>query len=146
MADQWYLPAVQKLIKADADFDSLDVRALLCMSNTTADTERNVSTLAGFTTLDEYDGSGYSRPDLGAVTITLDSGNNRIEIDYPDATFGSAVGAGTRSWVGIIYYNRVDGTNANDWPIAWKDLTSNNGNGGAVNLQFNAEGVLQATI
>lgn len=146
MADQWYLPAAEKLVKGDLDFDTVDLRVRLCMSNTTADTERNVSTMAGFTTIDPYDGSGYTDIDLAGVAIAIDAANSRVEIDYTDDSFGAAVGAGTRQWVGMIYYVRVDGTNANDWPVAWKDLTPANGNGGAVNLTVNAEGLLQATI
>lgn len=146
MADQWYLPAAQKLVKGDLDFDVADLRVMLCMSNTTADTERNVTNLAGFTTLDEYDGTGYARIDLGAATVTLDAANSRIEVDYADGTFGATVAAGTRQWVGLLFYVHVDGTTANDYPVAWKDLTPNNGNGGAVNLTINAEGALQVTI
>ena len=41
------------------------------------------------------------------------------------------------------YKVRVDGNPANDYPVAWKDLTPANGNGGAVNLTVNAEGLLQ---
>jgi hypothetical protein len=146
MADQWYLPAAQKLLKGDLDFDTVDLRAMLCMSNTTADTERNVSTLSGFTTLDKYDGSGYTDVDLAGVAIAIDVANSRVEIDYNDGSWGAAVGAGTRNWVGILFYVRVDGTTANDWPVAWKDLTPANGTGGPVNLIVNAEGALQATI
>jgi type III secretion system FlhB-like substrate exporter len=65
-----YTPAKQKMAKGDADFDTLDVRALLVMSNTTADTDQDAASLSAIGTLDEYDGSGYSRPDLGATTIT----------------------------------------------------------------------------
>lgn len=145
MADFWYTPAKTKAAKADLDFDTVDLRAKLCMSNTTCDTEQDASNLAAFTTIDEYDGSGYAELDLGASTINEDTANNRAEIDYADGTFGATVAAGTRNWVGILYYVRVDGTAANDYPVAWKDLTAANGNGGAVNLTVNAEGLLQIT-
>lgn len=146
MADQWYLPAAQKLAKADLDFDTVDLRVMLCMSNTTADTERNVTNLAGFTILDKFDGTGYTDIDLATVAVNLDAVNSRIEIDYADGSFGATVGAGTRQWVGLLFYVRVDGTTANDYPVAWKDLTPNNANGGAVNLTINAEGALQISI
>lgn len=146
MADQWYLPAAQKLAQGNLDFDTADVRVKLCMSNTTADTERNVANIAGFTTLDEFDGAGYTAVDLASVAVNIDAGNSRIEIDFADGTFGAAVSAGTRQWVGLLFYVRVDGTTANDYPVAWKDLTPNNANGGAVNLTINAEGALQITI
>lgn len=145
MANFWYTPAKQKLAKADLDFDTVDLRVKLCMSNTTCDTEQDVATLAGFTTIDEYDGSGYTALDLASVSVNQDDPNNRSEIDYADGTFGATVAAGTRQWVGMLYYVRVDGTNANDYPVAWVDLTAANGNGGAVNLTVNAEGLLQIT-
>ncbi len=146
MANQWYLPAVEKVLKANADFDTLDLRVMLCMSNTTADTERNVSTLAGFTTLDEYDGAGYTPIDLAGVSIAVDAANGRVEIDYNDGSFGAAVAAGTRNWAGFLFYVHVDGTDANDWPVAWQDLAAANGNGGPLNLTVGAEGLLQGTI
>lgn len=145
MADFWYTPAKQKLAKGDLDFDTLDVRAILCMSNTTADTDQDAATISAIGTLDEYDGSGYSRIDFAGAAVNQDAANNRAEIDYSDGSFGTTVAAGTRQWVGIIYYQHVDGTAANDIPIAWKDLTAANGNGGAVNLTVNAEGLLQVT-
>lgn len=145
MADFWYTPAKQKLAKGDLDFDTVDLRVKICMSNTTCDTEQDAANLAAFTTIDAYDGSGYTDLDLASVSVNQDDANNRSEIDYADGTFGAAVGAGTRQWVGLLYYVRVDGTNANDYPVAWKDLTANNGNGGAVNLTVNAEGLLQVT-
>jgi hypothetical protein len=145
MADFWYTPAKQKLAKGDLDFDTVDLRVILCMSNTTADTDQDAATLSAITTLDEYDGSGYTRLDLAGIAVNQDDANNRSEIDYSDGSFGSAVAAGTRSWVGMCYYVRIDGTAANDYPVAWKDLTTANGNGGAVNLTVNAEGLLQVT-
>jgi len=143
MADFWYTPAKQKLAKGDADFDTLDLRVRLCMSNTTADTDQDAATITAITTLDEYDGSGYTACDLAGVSVNQDDANNRSEIDYSDGTFGATVAAGTRNVVGMLYYARVDGTPGNDWPVAWKDVTPFNGNGGAVNLTVNVEGLLQ---
>lgn len=147
MANFVYTPAKQKIAKGDADFDTLDVRAILVMTNTTADTDQDAATISAIGTLDEYDGSGYSRPDLGSSTITQDDTNNRSEIDYPDFTFGSAVAAGARQAAGFIIYVRVDGTPGNDWPVAWVDTGGFpfTGNGGAVNVTVNAEGALQIT-
>lgn len=145
MADFWYTPAKQKLAKGDLDFDLVDLRVRICMSNTTADTEQDAANIAAFTTLDEYDGAGYTALDLAGISVNQDDPNNRSEVDYNDGTFGAAVAAGTRQWVGLLYYVRVDGTNANDYPVAWKDLTASNGNGGAVNLTVDAQGLLQVT-
>jgi len=146
MASFVYTAAKQKIAKGDADFDTLSLRAILCMTDTTADTEKDKTTISGFTTLDEYNGSGYSRPSLGATTITQDDGNLRSEIDVGDFTFGATVGVGTRQAQGMIYFAFV--TNDSDsWPIAWVDTGGFpfDGNGGAINVTVNAEGLLQIT-
>jgi hypothetical protein len=145
MAAFWYTPAKQKLAKGDLDFDTVDLRVKLVMTNTTTDTEQDAANLAAFTTIDEYDGSGYTAIDLAGISVNEDDANNRSEIDYSDGSFGATVGAGTRNWQALLYYVRVDGTNANDYPVAYIDVTAANGNGGAVNLTVNAEGLLQIT-
>ena len=141
-----FTPAKQKIAKGDADFDTLDVRCILVMSNTTADTDQDAATISAIGTLDEYDGSGYARVDIGASTITQDDANNRSEIDYPDFTFGATVAAGTRQAVGFVIYVEV-GTDAQDWPVAYVDTGGFPfaGNGGAINVTVNAEGLLQVT-
>lgn len=145
MADFWYTPAKQKLAKAQLDFDIVDLRAKACMSNTTADTDQDAATLSAIGTLDEYDGSGYTEITFSGLTPTEDDPNNRSEIHVDAETFGATVGAGTRNIVGLLYYVRVDGNPANDYPVAWKDVTPFNGNGGAINLTENAQGLLQVT-
>lgn len=145
MASFWYDQALLKLVKADADFDTLDVRALLVMTNTTADTERDKSTLSGFTTLDEFNGSGYSRPDLTMVAPAVNLTTHVAWMDAADFTFGTTVGAGTRSVQAMILYNRVDGTNTNDWPIAFVDTGGFPfaPSGGPVNVTVDVAGLLQ---
>lgn len=141
-----YTPFKQKLAKADVDMDTFDIRAILVMSNTTADTDQDAASISAIGTLDEYDGTGYSRPDLGATTITEDDANNRSEVDVADFTFGATVGAGTRQAVGMVLYVEV-GTDAQDYPVAYVDTGGFPfaGNGGAINVTVNAEGLLQIT-
>jgi hypothetical protein len=145
MADFVYTPAKQKLAKADLDFDSVDLRGRLCMANTTADTDQDAASITAIGTLDEFDGVGYTAIDFAGLTVTQDDPNNRSEIHVNAGTFGATIAAGTRNIVGLLYYVRVDGTNGNDYPVAWKDLTPFNGNGGAINFTENAEGILQIT-
>jgi len=145
MANFAYTGAKLKAAKGDLDFDTADIRLKLCMSNTTADTDQDATSLSGITTVDEFDGGGYAEADLAGASVAADNANNRAEVDYTDGTFGAAVSAGTRQWVGVLVYCRIDGTAANDFPVAWIDLTPNNGNGGAVNFTINAEGLLQIT-
>ena len=73
---------------AEIDFDAPDdFRIILVMTNTTADTEDDANTIDGFTTLDEFDGSDYSRQSLGSDTLNEDSVNSRAEYDAADAVF-----------------------------------------------------------
>jgi hypothetical protein len=136
-----------RLLKGDVDFDTADVRALLVMTNTTADTQEDSNVLSDITTMDEYNGSGYARPALTGEVVNQDNSNNRAEFDANDFTFGATVGAGTRQAQAMILYRHVDGTAANDQLIAFIDTGGFpfTGNGGAVNVVVNAEGLLQAT-
>jgi hypothetical protein len=110
----WYTGAKEKIAKGDLDWDEgvLDARALLVMSNTTADTDQDALTLSGIGTL-----------------------------------FGATVAAGSRQAVGCVIYAHVDGTVANDWPIAFIDTGGFpvDGGGGPFQININAEGLLQVT-
>lgn len=146
----WYTPAKERLAKGDLDFDEAgnDIRVMLCMTNTTADTEQDAGTIAAFTTLDEYNGAGYARAALASQVVNRDDPNNRAEISATSPiSFGSTVAAGTRSAQGALVYRHVDGTAANDQPIAWIDDGGFpvNGGGGPFELAINAEGLLQVT-
>lgn len=141
-----YTGAKEKVLKADLDFDTIDARIILVMSDTTADTDQDALTLSGIGTLDEYDGATYARITCTAETVTRDDANNRAEFDVGDFSWAT-LGAGTRQAVGMVLYRHVDGTAANDIPIAYIDSGGFpfSGNGGAVNVTVNAEGILQAT-
>lgn len=146
----WYTPAKERAAKADLDFDEAghDIRVLLAMTNTTADTDQDAGTLSAITTLDEYDGSGYTRQALASQSVVRDDANNRAEITATSPIeFGATVGPGTRSAAGAVVYRHVDGTAANDQPIAWIDSGGFpiNGGGGPFRININAEGLLQIT-
>ncbi len=122
-----------------------DIRVMLVMSNTTADTEEDVTTISGFTTLDEYDGASYARQTLTGEAVAADNTNDRGEFDATDATF-SSIGAGTRQAVAAVVYKHV--TNDTDSvPLAYIDTGGFpfDGNGGDVTIAWNAEGIIQAT-
>lgn len=146
----WYTGAKEKIAKGDLDWDEgvLDARTLLVMSNTTADTDQDALTLSGIGTLDEYDGSGYSRATLASQVVTRDDPNNRAELSATSPiSFGATVAAGTRQAVGCVVYAHVDGTAANDWPIAFIDTGGFpvDGGGGPFQININVEGLLQVT-
>lgn len=143
-----YTPAKARLLSADLDLNGHDIRLLAVMTNTTADTDQDAGTLSAIGTLDEFDGSGYSRKALANEAVNQDDPNNRGEFDADDVAFG-ALGNGTRQIQGFVVYRYVDGTAANDQPIAFIDNAGSsyalNPGGATVTVQWNAEGILQAT-
>jgi hypothetical protein len=143
-----YTPAKERAAKADLDLDEAghDIRALLVMTNTTADTDQDAGTLSAITTLDEYDGVGYSRAALASQAVVRDDPNNRAEFtSTTPVSFGATVAAGTRSAQAMLIYRFVDGTAANDQPIAFIDTGGFplNGGGGPFEVAMNAEGWIQ---
>lgn len=92
--------------QAGLDLVNDDIRFLLVMSNSTADTEEDVQVLSGFTTLDEYDGTNYARKVLAGKSITQDTSNNKSVFDA-DAISFTSLGAGTRECIGAIFYKHV---------------------------------------
>lgn len=140
----WFTPAKARLASGTLVWGTADVRAMLVMTNTTVDTEVDAANLAAFTTLDEYNGSGYSRPALASEVVNTDTTNHRAELDAADFTFGTAVGAGSRQAQGMLIYVRVDGTNANDYPVAYIDTGGFPfaGTGSPVTVTVDAEALL----
>ena len=155
MASFVYNVAKAGLLKGDFDFDEAgnDIRVTLLMTNTTADTEKDKANIAAFTTLDEYDGSGFTWGPGGtgrkamAQSVVQDDGNLRGEFQVT-TTLWASLGAGTRQAQGMLLYKHVSGADDSlNIPIAWIDTGGFpfTGNGGDVTITWNAEGVLQAT-
>jgi hypothetical protein len=130
-------------LEGEIDLVNDDIRVMLVMTNTTADTEDDVNTISAFTTLDEFDGAGYSRQALASQAVNEDAANNRAEFDATDSTF-SSIAVGTRQVQAAILFKHV--TNDTDSvPLAFIDdggfpFTAN---GSDVVSQWNAEGILQ---
>lgn len=149
MANFVYTPAKARLLSGDLDLNAHDIRVALLMTNTTADTEQDAGTLSAITTLDEYDGANYARVALANEAVNTDTANDRGEFDADDISW-TALGAGTRQAAALLLYRHVDGTAANDQPIAYIDTTSPSvfpfaGNSGDVNVSWSSEGILQLT-
>ena len=146
MATFAYTPFKTALLGGDIALDTQDIRALLVMTNTTADTDQDVANIADIGTLDEYDGAGYSRATLASEAVNEDAANNRAEFDVADFNFGSTVAAGTRSAAGIVLYRHVT-NDADAVLIAYIDTGGFPlaGGGGPFSVTVNAEGLLQAT-
>lgn len=106
---------------ADIDWTAATLKALLLMTNTTADTEDDgIATTANFTTLDEHDGAGYARVTLANATITKEDGSDRAKLSCDDFSFAT-LGAGTRQAAGVLIVVDVAGTL---YPISWHEFTT----------------------
>ena len=140
-----YTPAKAKLLSADLDLNAHDIRLILCMSNTTADTDQDAEFVGSITTLDEMDGANYVRKALANEAVNTDNANNRGEFDADDVTW-TALGAGTRQVAGVVIYRHVT-NDADSSLIAYIDSGGFpfSANGGDVTIAWNAEGILQAT-
>lgn len=122
-----------------------DVRVMLVMTNTTADTDQDAEFVSSITTLDECDGANYVRKALANQTALADLANNRGEFDADNITW-TALGAGTRQNAGMVFYRHVT-NDADSTVIAYVDTGGFpfSSNGGDISVTFNAEGILQAT-
>lgn len=145
MASFGYTPAKVGLAKAEIDLATDDIRVLLVMTNTTADTEQDAEFVGDISVLDEYDGAAYARKALASQVVNQDDPNNRAEFDAADVTW-TALGAGTRQCQAAVVFKFV--TNDADSPIiAYLDTGGFPfaGNGADVVAIWNAEGIIQVT-
>jgi hypothetical protein len=97
-----------------------DIRALLVLAASTADTEPNVTNLAGFATLGEITDGSYSRVALAAETVTADTTNHlaKFTATSPLSWLGLTSGGSVK---GMIIYKHVAGGDANCTPIFYID-------------------------
>lgn len=146
-----YTKALERMVAAALTGVSMptDIRALLVMTNTTADTDEDVDTIGAFGTFDEFDGSGYSAGGIALTgeTTVEDEAQDEGVFDATDLDFG-ALGAGTRSVAGIVLYWYNGTSVATSTPIAYIDEVSSGptfpyaANGADVEIVWDAEGIL----
>lgn len=123
-----------------------DLRVALLMSNTTADTANDGIVNLDDLTLDECDSTNYSRQALSSEASNKDDANDRAELDSADITFASLGQDASRTIVGALLYEHVDGTDANDKVVAFYEFSSAvPTTASEVNLTVNAEGLIQIT-
>lgn len=137
--------ALVRLLNGGLDLNTDDIRARLVMTNTTCDTEIDaINNLSNYTTIDPADATSYADVALGSEAVNTDDTNNRAEFDAADISFTGLGGNATRAYQGVLLYKYVDGTNANDIPVAYIDFTSTiPATATQVNVPWNAEGILQ---
>jgi hypothetical protein len=129
---------------AEIDLNADDIRARLVMSNTTCDTENtSITNISDFTTVDKCDSGGYADEALTTEAVNLDDANDRAEFDADDVTW-SSLATCTRDVPGVLIYKYVDGTDANDIPIAYLGFASaKTPDGSDFTIQWDAQGILQ---
>mgnify|MGYP007002411401 FL=1 len=139
--------AKANLVNGTIDLNTDDIRARLCMTNTTCDTEVDaINTLANYTTIDPCDATGYADVALTSEAVNVDDTNNRAEFDATDLSFTGLGGDASRAIQGVLLYKYVDGTNANDLPIAFIDFTSDiPATATQIDIPWDAEGILHLT-
>ncbi len=137
----------QRVAEGEIDLDADTLKILLVTDQTTADTEGNIQTLSGYATLGEFDGANYEVKTLANLTHALDTGNERFELDADNVTYTALGASGTQNNVqGVLLYKHVDGTDANDQPIAFIEFSSTlTPDGSDVTISWDAEGILQLT-
>lgn len=142
-----YTLFLQDVGRGEIDFQEAgdDIRIILVMTNTTADTDADAEFVASITTLDEYDGANYARKALANQAMAADLANNRGEFDADNIQFAS-LGAGTRQAAGMLMMKFITNDAASP-NIAFIDSGGFpfSGNGGNVDVTWNAEGILQFT-
>lgn len=147
MANFAYIEAAQMGFTGLLDLleSGLDVRVLTVMSNSTAGTQRDATTISGFTTLDEYDGTNYppARLQCANQVVNKDVPNQRSEFSHDVLTYAN-LGAGSRQAIAHIYFQQItDDTDSK--PLFHVDTGGYpyDGNGGNVTITPNAQGAAQ---
>ena len=145
MASNIFNSALNSILNSTIDLDSDDIRARLCMNTTTCDTEKDAITdIADFTLVDVADATGYADVALTSEAVAVDDANDRSEFDAADVSFTGLSGDATRDYQGVLIYKYVDGTDANDIPIAFIDFTADITSAATqVDIPWSVEGILQ---
>jgi len=142
MANFWYTRAARDLGRGTLNLHTGgdDIRARICMTNTTCDTEQDTTFLDQFTTIDVSDGSGYVEGVLDNEVFNEDQPANQGQFDADDETW-TALGVGTRAIAGVLIYKFVT-NDAASIPIIWIDTPAPpNSNGGNWTIQFHLDGI-----
>lgn len=125
----------------DLDLNSDDLRLLLLMTNTTADTDVDADNTGDYT-LDEMDGANYARQALGNEAVNVDDSNDRAEFDAEDVSIAS-LGNGTRQMQGALIHEHIT-NDAGSFPFVYVEFSSTiNPGGSTFSIQWSAEGIAQ---
>ena len=127
-----------------------DLRVILVMTDSTCSAEEDTATITNFSTLDEFDGSGYTQQASNTAISRIDNQvaredltNNRNEFDGDNIEFGALGASGTgRSITAAVILRWVSNFGASI-PVAFVDLTDFPANGSTVTIVWDEQGIIQ---
>lgn len=131
------------------NLETIDLRVMLLMTNTNAVAVRKTAVFVDdITTLDEFDGAGYTAGGiaLANTVLTYDADNDRIELTMDESEW-DPLSAGTREIAGALIYKHVtDYTDS--LPFKWFDDGGfpKQANGGPFRVTWSAQGALQIPV
>lgn len=148
MANFAYTVITDLLAKGQLDLREAgaDLRIALLDESSTVGLEPNVTTLAGFTTLGEISGAGYSRKALANQSVAKNNTDHRTEVGCDDVVYDS-LDAGVIAHA-LIYIHITD--DSDSIPLCHLDIFKTGTtdplptNGSPITLRINTNGFLMA--
>ena len=130
----------------EIDLNADDIRAILVMNTTTADTENDTKVfVSDLTLLDESDATGYARQALTSEAVNKDDANDRAAFDADNVVFSGLGGDATRDYQGVVLYKHVGADSVNPL-IAFIEFTSQVTSAATqVTVPWDANGILLFT-
>jgi hypothetical protein len=115
--------AMALIANGDLDLGAANLDARLLMTNTTADTEPDATTVGGITTLDECDATGYAIEDVTSPAATAVDASDLMKFASDNWVWSGLGGDATRDYQGALLVQYVDGSTG-DIPILFVDFTA----------------------
>lgn len=147
MASRVFNEFKRRVVIAGISLTAGTFKAALLNTSTTVhtDAQSGITNVDDFGTLSEIAGTGYTRATLGTLAVTRDDANSRVLWTCANIAYG-ALASNNGTVKGMLIIFNVDGTAANDVPVAWSEFSSNLVTDGSnVTIQINAAGLLNFT-
>jgi len=123
MASVLYQNALAATFENTIDWETDNLDARLLMTNTTADTEPDATTVAGITTLDEANATSYAKEDVTTPAVSADDTDNEMVWTSDNWVWSGLGGDATRDYQGALLVKYVDGSTG-DIPLLFVDFTA----------------------
>lgn len=124
------------------DWDDDDIRVLLLTADTDIDTDlTTVASLLGEAGNTEVTTVNYSRKVIGNRTVSVNSGDDRAELDGDDVEWLS-IGDNSQTAVAAVVYQHDTGGDSASVPVAYVDFTDTTLNGGDFTIQWSSDGII----